>query len=363
MRVLLVKMSSLGDVVHALPAVSDAAAHGVRFDWVVEEAFAAIPARHPAVDRVIPIAWRRWRRNLWRDRGELRAFAARLREVRYDLVLDAQGLIKSAAVTVAARAGAKAGLSRASAREGMAALAYDRPVAVARGAHAIDRLRALFAGALGYPAPAPGAPLDCGIAAGGPVGRRCVLLHGTTWESKHWPEGFWRELARLAREAGYDPVLPAGNAAELDRARAIAGATGAEVWDRLPLGEVIERLGESALAVGVDSGLTHLAAALDVPTLALYGSTDSVLTGCRGPRAQSLQADFPCAPCLARTCGYRGEPQYWQGERVEPACFARLPPDAVWRAASALAAAGPNASVGDAPGLADAPGPVSGVRP
>jgi len=345
MRVLLVKMSSLGDVVHALPAVSDAAAQGIRFDWVVEEAFSAIPARHPAVDTVIPIAWRRWRRHLWAERAALGEFIGRLRETRYDLVLDAQGLIKSAAVTRCARAPVKAGLARAAAREGAAAFAYDRRVPVPWGVHAIDRLRMLFAGALGYAAPEPARALDYGIRAPGSPLRRCVLLHGTTWESKHWPEPFWLELARLARAAGYEVALPAGSPAELARARRIAdvtnavdaaGAAGAVVWDRLPLADLMNLIGDSALAIGVDSGLTHLAAALDVPTLALYGSTDSVLTGCRGSRARSLQADFPCAPCLSRACSYRGAPQEWQGIRAEPACYAMLPPDAVWRAAGSL---------------------------
>jgi heptosyltransferase-1 len=339
MRVLLIKMSSLGDVVHTLPAVSDAAAHGVRFDWVVEEAFTAIPARHPAVERVIPIAWRRWRRQLWRHRAQLRAFAEGLRESHYDLVLDAQGLIKSATVTALARGAAKAGLARTAAREPLAALAYDRPIDVPRDAHAIERLRTLFAGALGYPAPQPDSPLDYGIGRSGPVLRRCVLLHGTTWASKHWPEPFWLELARRARGAGYEVALPAGNAAELERAGAIAAAVGGAVWDRLPLDEVMARLAESTLAIGVDSGFAHLAAALEVPTLALYGSTDSRLTGCRGLRVQSLQAEFACAPCLARTCGYRGPPLTWQGQRVEPPCFASLPPERVWQAAADLGAA------------------------
>lgn len=338
MRVLLVKMSSLGDVVHTLPAVSDAAAHGVRFDWVVEEAFAPIAARHPAVDTVIPIAWRRWRRQLWAERGALRDFVGRLRGTRYDQVLDAQGLIKSAAVTLCARAQQKAGLERGSAREGVASLAYGRRIAVPWGEHAIDRLRQLFAGALGYPAPARDAPLDFGIRITGPTARRCVLLHGTTWPSKHWPEPFWIELARSVAAAGYEIALPAGNAEESARAYAIAATVDATVWDRRPLDELIGLLGRSACAIGVDSGLTHLAAALDVPTLALYGSTDAALTGCRGLRARSLQADFPCAPCRARECSYRGAPPYLAGHRVEPACYSTLPPADVWRHAQGLVA-------------------------
>lgn len=153
MRVLLVKMSSLGDVVHALPAVTDASRHGIEFDWVVEEAFASIPERHPAVRRVLPIAWRRWRKNLFRERGALRAFVTMLRSERYDLVLDAQGLIKSAVVTALARAPLRAGLSFSAAREGVAAAAYNRRIDILPGDHAVNRLRRLFAAVFDYPLP------------------------------------------------------------------------------------------------------------------------------------------------------------------------------------------------------------------
>lgn len=355
MRVLLVKMSSLGDVVHTLPAVSDAAAAlgpALELDWVVEEAFAAIPARHPAVSAVIPVAWRRWRRNLGGSRGEMRAFLRRLREHRYDLVLDAQGLVKSAAVTALARGGTRVGLARGSAREGAAALVYRRPVAVPRGQHAIDRLRALFAAAFDYPRPE--GLLDYGIveaasgrgvgdpesrpaaAPTGPAARRCVLLHGTTWESKLWPERFWLDLAGRAAAAGFRVELPWGDEDEHRRAEHIAAGGHAEVLPRLGLGEVIERLAGAALVVGVDSGLSHLAAALEVPTVVVYGPTDSVLTGVRGRRARSLQSTLPGAPCFVRVCSWRGPPQCWQGEPVMPACYASVAPDRVWAAATEL---------------------------
>ncbi len=340
MKVLLVKMSSLGDVVHTLPALSDAAAvlgNEVSFDWVVEEAFAPIAARHPAVGEVLPVGWRRWRRALHRHGGDLRAFVGGLRARRYDLVLDAQGLVKSAVVTALARGGSKAGLARGSAREGAAALAYRRRIEVPRDLHAIDRVRRLFAGALGYPL--PGSAPDYGIAArrapraGQP---RCVLLHGTTWDSKHYPEILWRALARRAGAAGYDVDVPWGDAAERARAgRIAAGGTG-NVLPRLSLGGMMDRLGSADLVIGVDSGLAHLAAALEVPTLVLYGSTSSTLTGCRGGQAANLQARFPCSPCLRRTCGYTGPDQTWQGVAVAPACYATLPPETVWQAALEL---------------------------
>lgn len=347
MRVLLVKTSSLGDVVHTLPGLSDAMlARGgdVVFDWVVEEAFAAIPARHPAVADVIPIAWRRWRRDLAAGGGEMRDFVTRLRRRRYDVVLDAQGLIKSAAVTALAR-GPTTGLSRRSAREGAASLAYRRQIVVPRERHAIDRIRLLFADALGYPPPA--SPPDYRIAAprarGTDVPRRCFLLHGTTWPSKLWPVPFWRDLAGRAAAAGFEVVVPWADDAEHRRAREIADGTDAEVLARMPLAALIEELTGAALAVGVDSGLSHLAAALEVPSVVIYGSTDSALTGVRGMRVRNLQANFPCSPCLSRVCTYRGPEQRWHEHVVEPACYASLPPDLVWQAVGDLVSGSGNA--------------------
>ena len=156
MRVLLIKTSSLGDILHVLPALSDAAAAipGIRFDWVVEEAFAEVPSWHPAVDRVIPVAIRRWRKNGLRAllSGEWGGFRKQLRMEEYDQVLDAQGLIKSALVSWMAR-GERVGLDADSAREPLASRFYDRSIAVAKGEHAVIRLRRLFAEALGYPMP------------------------------------------------------------------------------------------------------------------------------------------------------------------------------------------------------------------
>jgi heptosyltransferase-1 len=338
-HVLLIKMSSMGDVVHALPAVTDAASHGVTFDWVVEEAFADIPALHPAVGQVMPIAWRRWRSSLRSSRGELARFWEQLRRRRYDLVLDSQGLVKSGVVAALARGRTKAGFSHASARERAAALAYRRGVRVARNQHAIDRQRELFAAVFGYCVPAG---LDYGIARPAHQASKtnqCVLLHGTTWESKHYPEHLWREVARRARAAGLDVALPWGSEAERARAEAIA-MTNADVLPALNLAELTTRIAAARLVVGVDSGLAHLSAALDVPTVVIYGSTDSALTGCRGRRVSNLQAQFPCAPCLRKACGYHGPEEILHQAPVRPACYSRVTPDAVWDAAARAMADG-----------------------
>jgi heptosyltransferase-1 len=325
MRALLIKMSSLGDVVHTLPAVSDAARAGVTFDWVVEEAFAAIPRRHAAVEQVIPIAWRRWRHALVGSRAEMAGFFRRLRAERYDCVIDAQGLWKSAAVTALARAGPRWGFAYGSAREGPASWFYSRRVPVPRDQHAVTRLRSLFAAVFGYEvdAQAESSGLDH-LKVEATDEKTCVFCHGTTWPSKEWPEPMWRELARELGQAGYQVLLPWGNSRERDRARAIARGTGACVLDPLPLERLMDVMGQASLVVGVDSGLSHLAGALGVPTVVVYGSTSSALTGSRGSRVANLASEFPCSPCRSRTCAYRGPRQSWRGQVVEPACYAML---------------------------------------
>ncbi len=328
---LLIKMSSLGDVVHTLPAVTDAALAGVTFDWVVEEAFAPIAALHPAVRNVIPIAWRRWRRNLRASRVEMRNFRNRLKSEHYDVILDSQGLAKSWAVSWIADGQLRAGYAADSARERFASLLVDKAVHVPKEWHAIDRQRRLFAQVFGYAQPA-------GFVYG--IGRRhtevdteaartCLILHGTTWSSKHYPESFWQELITLARVDGFNVVLTFGNDEERKRAEHLAAA-GATIWPQRSLAGLSEAIAGVSVVIGVDSGLTHLAAALDIPTLALYGSTDPALTGVRGHHAESLSATFPCAPCRSSTCKFAADRTVHD---VMPPCYGSLPPSRVWQAA------------------------------
>ena len=345
MHVLLIKTSSLGDVIHSLPALTDAmrAIPGIRFDWVVEEGFAEIPTWHPAVERVIPVALRRWRKNLWQTwrSGEWQRCKAAIGARDYDLVLDAQGLLKSAVLTRYAR-GPVAGLDRASAREPLASRFYDRGCSVPWGVHAVERVRQLFAQALGYPLPSGSGDygLDRQRLLAGRVDQPyLLLLHGTTWTTKHWPERYWRELAELLGAQGWAIRLPWGNAEERARAERIAaGLAHVSVLPKLNLAGVAAELAGARACVAVDTGLGHLAAALDVPTVSLYGPTNPGFTGAYGRGQLHLASDFPCAPCLKKTCAYQPtaeDRQRFDLATEQPLCFTRLDPA---RVAAELAA-------------------------
>ncbi|MBK5008795.1 lipopolysaccharide heptosyltransferase I [Pseudomonas sp. S60] len=345
MRVLIIKTSSLGDVIHTLPALTDAAhaIPGIRFDWVVEEGFAEIPSWHPAVDQVIPVAIRRWRKNPWQTlrSGEWKAFKQRLRARKYDLVIDAQGLVKSAWLTRYVKAPI-AGLDRYSAREGWASRFYDRRLSVAVGQHAVERVRQLFAMALAYDLPEGIGQygLDLDRLQLPPAAPYVVFLHGTTWATKHWPEAYWRELAERMGRRRLEVRLPWGNPAEKARAERIAqGLNNCQVLPKLNLAGVARVLAAAKACVAVDTGLGHLAAALDVPTLSLFGPTNPGLTGAYGRTQVHQASDWPCAPCLQKKCTYKPSAEdlrRYDPNREWPLCFTRLNPEHVASRLSAL---------------------------
>jgi heptosyltransferase-1 len=289
MRILLVKTSSLGDVIHNLPVAADLARQfpGVEIDWCVEEAFADIPKLSPAVRNVIPVAIRRWRKSLlgtgtW---GEIKQLRSRLKTEGYDAALDTQGLIKSAVITRQAP-GKRLGYNADSAREPLAARFYDSTFTVPRHLHAVERNRLLAGAAFGY---TPPAALDYGISAPDfaapwlPPTPIAVLLTATSRDDKLWAESSWIELGKALMARGLTPILPSGSPIERARAQRIAAAIpGAIAAPPLSIRDLAGLLGKAALAIGVDTGLAHLAAALRVPTIALYTATEPALTGVVG---------------------------------------------------------------------------------
>lgn len=283
MRILLIKTSSLGDVIHNLPVVTDLHARypAAQIDWAVEEAFAEIPRLHPQVNQVFSVAWRRWRRSLlsastWREIGALRGT---LRDRRHDLVIDTQGLLKSAVVGLAA-SGRRCGYAATSAREPIAARFYDGCFEVPKDVHAVERNRRLAAQAAGY---AIDSPPDYGIAlahASSPGTSTALLLTATSRADKLWPESSWQALGRELHQRGLACRLPAGSPVERARAERIAAAIpDAEVLPPLGLRDLAGHLAAARVVVGVDTGLVHLAAAVGRPTIALYCASDPALTG------------------------------------------------------------------------------------
>lgn len=306
-RILIVRTSSLGDLVHMLPAISDIARHvpDAQIDWIAEEAFAEIPGWHPAVGNVIKVAHRRWRKAWWSDqvRAERRALAERLRSEPYDIVLDMQGLLKSAWLVRQTR-GTRHGLDWRSAREPLASLFYNvrHRVEFWQPAQTFGYtysgapdfgLQAFFSRPPDPPPPEEGRRLhhlnnDRGYA---------VIMPSASREDKLWPEDDWRAVFRRLQDAGCALRLLAGNEQEAERARLlVAGMEGVEVLPRMDLTSVARVLAGSRLMVGLDSGLTHLSAALGRPTIGIYRASTPVRTPLVGANYTASLGDRGASP-------------------------------------------------------------------
>ncbi len=292
MKILIVKTSSLGDVIHCLPVVNDIRAvyPNAQIDWIVEESFADIPRLHPAINQVYTVAFRRWRKQLLNLKiwSEISQFKQLISQENYDAVIDAQGLLKSALITWLA-VGIKHGYDKQSIREPIASRFYDKTYAISYQQHAVTRNRTLAALSLGYALPV-NAP-DYGIQATlhsdeSPSKPFVMALHGTSRDSKLWPTEYWIGLGKAFKNQKLNIVLPWSNAEELARAEQIANVLeNAVVLPKLSIPELAGVISQAKAAVGVDTGLSHLAAALNIPTIAIYTDTNPALTGVMGSQA------------------------------------------------------------------------------
>lgn len=299
MRVLLVKTSSMGDVLHSLPALTDAQAAipNIQFDWVVEEGFSQIPTWHSAVNKVIPVAIRRWRKNWFSApiRAERAEFRRQLQETHYDAVIDAQGLLKSALLVTRLAHGSKHGYDRHSIREPIASFFYDHRYSISKQQHAVERIRQLFAKSLEYTCPRTQG--DYAIArhflqsTDETEAPYVLFLHSTTRDDKHWPESHWRELIQLMKETGLRVKLPWGAEHEHQRAMRLAeGFDFVEVLPKLTLAQVAQQIADAKAVVSVDTGLSHLTAALDKPNFTLFGPTNPGLIGGYGKGQNEIKS-------------------------------------------------------------------------
>jgi len=286
LKLLIVKTSSLGDVVHNLPIIHDILSHHpeAQIDWVVEESFADIAHLHSGVNQVIPVAIRRWRQSIFSKQTwhEMYLAKQRISNTAYDIVLDTQGLLKSALVTCFGR-GQSHGYDRHSAREPLASFFYEQTHQVARNQHAVARNRALAALALGDAIPnnLPDYGIQIHAQHTRTVDAPYIMgLHGTSRDSKLWPTAQWIDLALALNQRQLKLVLPWASVAELTRAQTIASAaSNVIVLAKQSIAQLAAIISQSQAAVGVDTGLSHLSVALNIPTVAIYTDTDPALTG------------------------------------------------------------------------------------
>jgi len=317
MKILVVRLSSLGDILHLFPAISDLRRHypNGTIHWLVEPGFAEVVSWHEAVDRVITIPLRAHKKVWWKIPILLGKLRRQLQAAHYDFVLDAQGLLKSAVLSRLAGVPVY-GFDGKSSREPFAARLYDRTARVPDGLHVIEKnrllIKELFAADIAKPA-------DFGIRkyreerrnrklseklteiTGPPY---IVILHGTTWNSKYWPEDAWLELIRKLTRNGLRCLVPWGNEVELERAVRLqtAGGEQAKVLPRLSLTELMDILLDAQAFVSVESGIGHLAAAFDVPGVMLHGPTDPEYSGILGKACKHITSGIYCSPCFKRNC-------------------------------------------------------------
>ncbi|HTH50481.1 MAG TPA: lipopolysaccharide heptosyltransferase I [Pyrinomonadaceae bacterium] len=341
MRVLIVRLSAMGDIVHTLPAITDAsrARPDVTFDWLVDEAFADLPRLHPAIERVIPAAFKRYKKD-WRSAfssGEVGVFLNELRREKYDLVIDAQGLFKSAFAALLAR-GTRAGYIGRDVHEWGAHLTYAKRFAAPETQHLVTQIRQLLSSALEYEFDA--SVVDHGIDRSRlPSVERfadppyLVFIHSTAWPSKNWPIDHWRRLIALARDNGYKIVMPWGSEKERLKSQELAGDdTGIVLLPQMSIAEKAAVIAQASGSVGLDTGLSHISGALGVPSVTVYGPTDPRLVGSLGANQRHVVADFRCLFCHKEKCRLDGV------TRDQPVCLDTVSGESVWEELSALLA-------------------------
>lgn len=285
-KILIVRTSSLGDLVHMLPAMSDIVRHvpDAQIDWIVEDTFLEIPGWHHGIHEVIPVAHRRWRKHWWSPQTRVARAALKktLGDRHYDIVLDMQSLMKSVWL-VRQTQGQRHGLDRRSAREPLASFFYDIKHTVKFWQPAVTRQRELASLAFNYKY--SGAP-DFGlgrITDGVSIGNYAVIMPSASRDDKLWPEDDWQTVFRHLEDRGLRLKLLSGNAQETARAeKLVAGNANAQVLPRMSLTDVAHVLAGASIMVGLDSGLTHLSAGLARPTIGIYSASTPVRTPLEG---------------------------------------------------------------------------------
>lgn len=289
MKILLIKLSSIGDLLHVFPALTalQKTDPQLEISWVVESSFKEVPTWHPAVKHVIAVPIREFKQAglSWASLRKLHCFCKLLRQEKYDYIIDAQGLFKSAWIAKIAR-GKTIGFAKNSGRESVWWL-YDQRIFAAWDWHAIERVQALFNALQANKIDSPSAmsvhETDYGLKQWQPTKNKILLfVHGTTWVSKHYPDHLWLELVKLSTAAGYTVWLAHSNQRELERATFLKSNEHVVILPAMTLTALKDQLHHISGMIAVDTGLAHIAASLGIPTVTLYGPTDPALIGTRG---------------------------------------------------------------------------------
>lgn len=335
-RILIVKITSMGDLIQLLPALTDAAnaIPGIQFDWLVEESFKEIASLHPSINKIITLPYRRWKKNVKQaiQSGEITQFLRTLREQKYDMVIDAQSNLKSAFVSLLTK-GTRYGLDKTSVREYGAHVVYHKKITISRLQNHAARMRQLMAAFLGYECPK--SPADYGINIDALPGvdvqlpeKFIFLTPISSCANRLWPEPYWKAVISELLPLGYEFVLPWWSVEEKERVLRLKNNNPhVHILPSLTLLQKARVLSKAVAAISLDTGLSHMAAALNVPNISLYGPTNPQFTGAYGAKQIHLSASgLPCTPCLNMTCHYKGASQY------HPACLETIKPDQVVRA-------------------------------
>ena len=297
MKALIIKLTSMGDLMHALPALTDASNiyPDIQFDWIVDENFSEVPSWHPKVSEIITTNHRTWRKQLLSGslRRELKELKTKINVGDYDVVIDMQNNLKSAALSYFIKKEVH-GLDKNSAREYPAHWAYVFKHGVSKNLHAVARQRSLLAQSLNYKIDdksinykvdksvfrAPDFSLP---------NKYLVLVHNASWPTKLWPISHWQKFIELINQEGYTAILPSGSEEEIARAEEIVSSNNKAIaLKKLSLNEVAYVIEHSLGCVCSDTGLAHLSAVLDKPSVTMYSVTDESLIGTRGKNQEHL---------------------------------------------------------------------------
>ena len=320
MRILIIKMSSMGDIIHTFPAVMDLKKNipEMQIDWLVDANFVDVLKLHKysksnVIDKIIAIPLRKIKKNILLNILDFKFlyFLKQLRNQKYDLVIDAQGLIKSAIIAKFVDTKKIFGFDFNSCRESLASIFYQHKIAIGRNLHAIFRARQLFAKSLNYDI-LEMQDIDFGIdrhdfpklheLSSKNVNNYIVFLHGTTWETKRWNLEYWQKLANLIAKKNIPIVVMTSNPEEYQFASQLINKSNITILNNLTIEQVASVLSNAIVTIAVDTGLAHLAGAINVPVIGIYGSTSVIRAGVVGVSCYNIQSKYHCSPCFSRTC-------------------------------------------------------------